>query len=598
MSGDPGRMLGKYRLIAEIARGGMGIVYLAMVHGPAGFSKLVVIKELKPELVEDPAFLAMFLDEARLCARLSHPNIVQTNEVGNDGLRYFMAMDYLDGRGLDRIRRRSHKLGWGLTLPMHLRVVCDVLNGLDYAHKLTDFDGSPLGVVHRDVSPQNVFVTFDGQVKLLDFGIAKAKDSTNETHAGMLKGKAAYMSPEQARGHKVDGRADIFSVGIMLWEALAGKRMHEGQNEQQILFALASADLPRASTVKPWVPSELDDICARAMAYNRDARYATAGEFRDDLEKYLATSETALGARELATCVGELFKEERATMNTVIEAHVARARGAPIRDDLPVIELTISPLSADTPTVDRMSSGPFTGPQPDSLHKIPPTATTAAPSGPRNVVAPRSRRWVAIIGMATLAGAAAIVYLGTRDTGPATASVHEQPAPTPAPAVAPPPTAPATVAPKPRTIDVEVRVEPATATVTIDGVNVAGNPFRGKYVADDTVHAIHAEAPGFVAKTESISFDANVRLGLSLEREAPPQPKPVATARTPAPPPRPQTHAPARPATPAVTDVPHPPAPPDKPPPVVDKPKSSDVDPTGGNKPKRPIESTNPYGGT
>src|SRR5215510_634418 len=169
--------LGKYRLLAEIGHGGMADVYLAVVRGPAGFNKLVVIKQIRPQLAQDPDFLAMFLDEARLAARLSHPNVVQTNEVGNDGDRYFMAMDYLDGRGLDQIRRRSKVAGFGLSVPMQLRVVSDMLAGLDYAHKLTDFDGSPLNIVHRDVSPQNVFVTFDGQVKLLDFGIAKASDS-------------------------------------------------------------------------------------------------------------------------------------------------------------------------------------------------------------------------------------------------------------------------------------------------------------------------------------------------------------------------------------------------------------------------------------
>src|ERR1700733_9219310 len=173
MYGGAGRSLGKYRLIAEIARGGMGIVYLAMVQGPGGFNKLVVIKELKPELIEEPAFLTMFLDEARLAAKLSHANIVQTNEVGNDGDRYFMAMDYLDGRGLDRVRRRSQHTDHGLTLAMQLRVICDVLAGLDYAHTFADFDGTLLGIVHRDVSPQNVFITFEGQVSLLDFGIAK-----------------------------------------------------------------------------------------------------------------------------------------------------------------------------------------------------------------------------------------------------------------------------------------------------------------------------------------------------------------------------------------------------------------------------------------
>jgi eukaryotic-like serine/threonine-protein kinase len=167
-------MLGKYQLIAELARGGMAIVYLALVQGPGGFNKLVVVKELKPELIEEPAFLAMFLDEARLAAKLSHANIVQTNEVGNDGKRYFMAMDYLDGRGLDRVRRRARASGQDLSLPIHLRILCDMLAGLHYAHTLTDFDGTPLSIVHRDVSPQNVFVMFDGQVKLLDFGIAKS----------------------------------------------------------------------------------------------------------------------------------------------------------------------------------------------------------------------------------------------------------------------------------------------------------------------------------------------------------------------------------------------------------------------------------------
>src|SRR4051812_2820802 len=292
MLAGPGRMLGKYQLIAEIARGGMGVVYLALVQGPGKFNKLVVVKELKPELVEEPAFLTMFLDEARLAARLNHQNIVQTNEVDNDGDRYFMAMDYLDGRGLDQVRRRTRTAGFGLSAPMQLRVICDMLAGLDYAHNLTDFDGTPLNIVHRDVSPQNVFITFDGQVKLLDFGIAKAADSMHETHAGVLKGKVSYMSPEQARGHKVDARADVFSAGIMLWEALTGQRMREGKNDQEKLWALVSADVPRASSVKPWVPPELDEICARAMAWNREDRYASAGDLQQELERYLQITGT------------------------------------------------------------------------------------------------------------------------------------------------------------------------------------------------------------------------------------------------------------------------------------------------------------------
>src|SRR5262245_9384907 len=360
MLSDPGRMLGKYQLVAEIARGGMGVVYLAMVQGPGGFSKLVVVKELKPELVEEPAFLTMFLDEARLAARLSHPNIVQTNEVGNDGDRYFMAMDYLDGRGLDQIRRRSKVAGFGLSVPMHLRVVCDMLAGLDYAHRLTDFDGSPLNIVHRDVSPQNVFVTFDGQVKLLDFGIAKAWDSMYETHAGVVKGKVSYMSPEQGRGRKVDARADVFSGGVMLWEALTGKRMREGKNDQEKLWALVANEIPRASEVKPWVPPELDEICARAMAWNRDERYASAGAMQQDLERYLVATGMNVTAREVGACVSELFREDRANTNSVIEAHIARARGGPSREKLPIIDVASRAVGSPTPSGERaMTRPPF-----------------------------------------------------------------------------------------------------------------------------------------------------------------------------------------------------------------------------------------------
>ncbi|HET9624435.1 MAG TPA: serine/threonine-protein kinase, partial [Kofleriaceae bacterium] len=334
MIADPGRVLGRYHLIAEIARGGMGVVYLAQVRGPGGFHKLVVIKELKPDLVEEPAFLTMFLDEARLAARLSHPNIVQTNEVGDDGGRYFMAMDYLDGRGLDHVRRRSRHAGFGLTLHMHLRVICDVLAGLDYAHKLTDFDGSPLDIVHRDVSPQNVFLTFDGQVKLLDFGIAKTADSMHETNTGVVKGKASYMAPEQARGEKVDARADVFSVGILLWEALTGRRLRNAGSEQEKLAALLNDRIPRASQVRP-VPRELDEICARAMAWDPGARYRSAGAMQHDLEQYLADAGSLVSARDVGLCISELFREDRATTNAVIEAHVARARGA-LRDQLPM----------------------------------------------------------------------------------------------------------------------------------------------------------------------------------------------------------------------------------------------------------------------
>jgi serine/threonine-protein kinase len=207
----------RYRLIAGIGTGGMADVYLA-VYGNADidrFQKLLVLKILKPELSADPEFVAMFLDEARLAARLNHPNVVQTIEVGENAGRHFLAMEYLEGQPLNRVMQvlGGHS---GFDLSGRLTVLLRALAGLDYAHELADYDGTPLSVVHRDVSPGNILVGYGGQIKLMDFGIAKAKDSSSETRVGMFKGKTAYMAPEQARAGAVDRRADIYAAGVVL----------------------------------------------------------------------------------------------------------------------------------------------------------------------------------------------------------------------------------------------------------------------------------------------------------------------------------------------------------------------------------------------
>jgi serine/threonine-protein kinase len=612
---DPGRMLGKYQLIAEIARGGMGVVYLAMVQGPGGFNKLVVVKELKPELVEEPAFLTMFLDEARLAARLSHPNIVQTNEVGNDGDRYFMAMDYLDGRGLDQIRRRSKVAGFGLSVPMHLRVVCDMLAGLDYAHRMTDFDGSPLNIVHRDVSPQNVFVTFDGQVKLLDFGIAKASDSMYETHAGVVKGKVSYMSPEQGRGWKVDARADVFSAGVMLWEALTGKRMREGKNEQEKLWALVSNEIPRASEIKPWVPPELDEICARAMAWNRDERYASAGAMQQDLERYLVSTGMNVTAREVGSCVSELFREDRANTNAVIEAHIARLRGGTVREKLPIIDVASRSVGSPTPSGERaLTRPPFdpenvTSPDTPSARMVDDASSQA--SEPRRPVQPRrDLRPVIITAVAGVVVGIVVIFLVARlthDTGPVTRAEPAPPTPqalpvaptqpTPPPAVVQAPPAPPAPPARPPMVDVEIRVSPATATVSIDGNLVDGNPFSKHYPVDSETHHVRAAAPGYVAKSVSVAFNANVTLDISLERlpppPAPPVPVPARVTQRPRQPEPARKVEPARPTEATAQPAPPPPPPPQQPQPELVKP-ANEIN-SNPVKPRRPIDPSNPY---
>jgi eukaryotic-like serine/threonine-protein kinase len=320
--------LGKYRLIAELARGGMGNVYLGVAQGPGGFHKLVAVKELRPEFSGDEAYVAMFLEEARLAARLAHPNIVQTNEVGSDAVRHFMVMEYLDGRSLYRVARHGARLG-GLPLGAHLRIIAEALRGLHHAHELRGFDGAPLGVVHRDVSPLNVLVTFDGQAKVLDFGVAKAVDSAFETQAGILKGRIAYMAPEQARCGHVDRRADVYAAGVMIWEAAAGRRLWAGKSDVEILTTIVGeGPIPRACPL-PEAAADLEPICARAMAPDPEARYATAEELLVDLERYLAVRGDAMSMREVGSLVSLVFESERRRMSAVIDDALAHAHGSP-----------------------------------------------------------------------------------------------------------------------------------------------------------------------------------------------------------------------------------------------------------------------------
>ncbi len=619
MYSDSPRTLGKYRLIAEIARGGMGIVYLAMLQGPSGFSKLLVVKELQPELVEEPAFLEMFLEEARLAARLNHSNVVQTNEVGNDGNRYYMAMDYLDGRGLERVRRRARHVGKPLSLALQVRVLCDVLAGLEYAHNFADFDGTALGIVHRDVSPQNIFITFEGQVKILDFGIAKTIDSTNETRAGVLKGKLSYMAPEQARGERVDARADVFAIGVVLWEALTGKQLRAGQTEHQILGDLiAKITPPKASTIKADVPVELDEICARALSPDRADRYHSAAALQADLEAYLATTKPVT-SRELGTTMRELFHDDRARTSAMIEQYVAKARsGATVEedDDLPIIDVSYSPNDTRTPVTTgehpiQGSSPGFSEPGHQSAsgisanrqvgtldHAIAPQAVVTAPSQQYPAMTPGTKSrlrfalYPAVMIASVLAGG--LIYTLTR-AKPPTPVVVASPDPAPQQMTATPP-APLAKAPTPAAampiasnlIEVQVKAMPSSATIEIDGAQVMGNPFKGRYLGDGAMHQVRITAPGHVQKITAVSFDAPVALTIQLDRVQVVRPQPVVRG-----PVRPGPRVVAQPEPQPEVKAPVVVAPPPEPKPVVKQP--TEVDPNGGAKPHHQIDPNNPY---
>jgi serine/threonine-protein kinase len=320
-SGDVGELAGKYRLIAELGQGGMARVFLAVAQGAdAKFRKLAVVKMLRPEIAIEPEFNEMFLEEARLCARLNHPNIVQTYDVGVDNGRHLIAMEFLQGVSMHAAVAKLGRNGGPLTTVFQANILLKVLEGLRYAHELKDYDGKSLEIVHRDISPHNIFLTYDGQVKLLDFGIAKAATSNVHTATGVIKGKLTYMAPEQALGIPVDARADLYPVGVMLWQAISGRRRWPaGLNEAAILTRLGSGDPPESpDAVGHGLPAEFDAITAKALAPAPDARFKDAGEFIEALEGVLRTL-PPVNPRALGAMLSEAFAEDRQRLQDVIE---------------------------------------------------------------------------------------------------------------------------------------------------------------------------------------------------------------------------------------------------------------------------------------
>lgn len=332
------QQLGKYRLVATLGQGGMGTVYLALATGVGKFRKLLVVKELLPDLTRKPGFIEMFLDEARLAARLEHPNVVQTFEAGNEGGRYFLAMEYLDGQPfsalLDRLRERG-----GLPTPMHIHILCEVLAGLQYAHSLRDYDGSPLHVVHRDVSPQNVFITYHGQVKVVDFGVAKAATASALTSPGVFKGKFGYAAPEQVLGRPVDARSDVFAVGVMLWQSLSGLRFSEPMPTPESFRARTTGAEPRILQVAPQTDPLLAEICDSALMVDPERRLHSAQEFYDELVHYQIVTRSRIDPGELGDLMRDVFANERRAVHQVLELAMKQEGASPsVVEALPFLQ--------------------------------------------------------------------------------------------------------------------------------------------------------------------------------------------------------------------------------------------------------------------
>ncbi len=540
---------GKYRLIAELGHGGMADVFLAVMAGPtgSGFSKLTVVKRLRQNLAEEPEFVEMLVDEARIAARLNHPNVVQTNEVGSVDNQYFISMEYLDGQPLHRIQHRAmqkaEKVAAGLeppgdAFPKECRylVVVEALAGLHHAHELADYDGTPLEIVHRDVTPHNIFVTYEGQTKVVDFGIAKAVGRASETRQGVVKGKVRYMAPEQATGQRVDRRADVFSVGVMLWESATGRRLWKDMDDLNIVQALVGGTFmssPRA--VDPSVPEAIDAICRKALAFNVDERYATADDMRADLEQYLAESGQLVSARrKLGPAVSELFKDKRAEIKAIIEKQLAQVRArvtGPDARSLPPAQISLD-SSGSLGAVRSMPTSSGAVSVPLDAHGDPPTSITDAATELYTASKqPKDKRAASRLPAYLAAGGLVVVtalFASTR------LRAHADPQAPGAPGAMS-----SAATPENSEVHLKVTTTPAAAVLSVDGVVIA-TPADTKMLKDGRDHVVKVEAAGFEPHVETVKLENDIAMSVVLS-PTPPTPSakpPAASAKTASPPPR------------------------------------------------------------
>jgi serine/threonine protein kinase len=334
-----GTQFGKYFLIDRLATGGMAELFLARQAGLDGFEKPVVIKRIRPHLSTQGSFVRMFLNEAKLAAQLNHPNIVQIYDLGRIGETYYIAMEYLFGRDMRRIIPKADEMGIPFPMVYALKIASSVLEGLYYAHQKADLYGNPLNIVHRDVTPENIFVSFDGMVKVLDFGIAKAATQVEKTKAGEIKGKVSYMSPEQCTGRPLDCRSDLFSLGIVLYEWLTGFKLFTGDSEIAVLKSITEGKIYAPSYFKSDIPEQVERILMKALEKDREKRYPSAWNMQYDIDQFLNQYEFSPSNIHLANFLKQLFFDELEEEKARLATRKIKPVGFDITDQLQALEV-------------------------------------------------------------------------------------------------------------------------------------------------------------------------------------------------------------------------------------------------------------------
>jgi eukaryotic-like serine/threonine-protein kinase len=489
--------IGRHQVVGYIATGGMAELFLAKEQN----GRPVVIKRILPHLARQPSFVSMFVDEARIGALAKHPNLVEVYELGQVGTDLFLCMEYLVGENLAGLVRRLVKRKERMSYGLAAYIVAEVCDGLHAAHELTDERGNRLDLVHRDVSPQNVFVTYGGDVKLLDFGVATAAYRLTQTASGEVKGKYAYMSPEQCRGEPLDNRSDIFSLGTVLYELTTQRRLFKRPNELQVMKAICDEPVPRPSREIDDYPDVLEAICMRALSRNRKDRYATAAEMREDL----LAAMTKLGlegdphealASKLARLFGDRIESKRHLLDRV------RSGG-----DLGELLRAEVDEQVDVPIVSHA------------------TPTPIGPATPKT----HSRLLAAVFAVAIVAGIGVGAWLRERrhevaakviDAGPALAVQVQQLPPAP-----PPP-------PAQQYIVITVETDPTGAKLVVDGDDRGTTPVDLRLPKTDSAVHLVLSQPGFESRAQDVVPDRDQRLYFSLKarrgtvRKTPKRPPP------------------------------------------------------------------------
>ena len=558
---------GKYQLLKRLAMGGMAQIYLARRKGAGAGEPLLVVKRILPHLAENREFVQMFLDEARIAARLDHPNIVQIYDLGAQDDSFFIAMEYIHGEDLRRVWKRAERGGDLIPVPLVCRIMSEACSGLDHAHKKVDAGGRPLNIVHRDISPQNILLTFEGRAKVVDFGIAKAADQATVTRSGVLKGKYSYMSPEQAAGQKVDRRSDIFALGVVLYELLTGTRLFKRPNDMLTLQAVTECIIQTPSLVNPRVPKDLDALVMKALARESGDRYAEALLLQRALEDWLETQPRPASTTDVAAFMKSLYAERLAEEARRGDVVVEDAEGGallspktgerlPLAPPEAALRTPSRPSRADvrTPSAERRGpdarrtldlrrapdpmEAPEDGPEQTNTTRAPPEATRAAPKDQPSIsqttattdrvppspvtdektvsrpsrVQPspppppprrRSRRRAVWVGVTGIVAGLLLGALWALSTTPAPAVTAPDAPVTQAPRTETPP-APPSLPPEPTRVQLTLKVAPGAGRLTVDGKAYGAAPVVVSALPGQELTVL-AEAPRHRALTRKVT---------------------------------------------------------------------------------------------